>query len=62
MWVTPLQARVKKESVRKLFYESHCGVVLNVAIQDHKNKMSNAKAHYAFGTRTASIEGTFVGR
>jgi uncharacterized membrane protein YgcG len=34
--------------VRKLFYDAHCGVVLNVAIQDHKTKTSPAKAQYAF--------------
>jgi hypothetical protein len=50
VWVTPLAARVKKESVRKLFYDAHCGVVLNVSIQDHKTKTSPAKAQYAFGT------------
>lgn len=49
VWVTPLPAKTKKESVRKLFYDAHCGVVLNVSIQDHKTKLSPAKAHYAFG-------------
>jgi len=49
VWVTPLNSHVKKENVRKLFYDAHCGVVLNVTIQDHKVKVNPAKARYAFG-------------
>jgi len=48
VWVTPLNSHVKKENVRKLFYDAHCGVVLNVTIQDHKVKVNPAKARYAF--------------
>lgn len=48
IWITPLPAQVKKENVKKVFYDNHCGVVLNVSIHDHKRKAGSNKAKYAF--------------
>jgi len=48
IWVTPLDIKVSKENVKKLFYDNHCGVVLNVSIHDHKRKAGPTKAKYAF--------------
>jgi len=48
IWITPLPVRVSKENVKKLFYDNHCGVVLNVSIHDHARKAGPTKAKYAF--------------